>query len=136
MKDISSSTFRALTIGSVALALCGPAMDYFFLPPLPIGHSELQIPTSAPVVHTLEFLNLLLALASTAGLCLYQGWARWANLLSTGAGLPLYAATAYFVSSGPKMATDVLSLLTGGAVLALAYFSPIARRFERIAADD
>lgn len=130
MKDLSSSTFRSLIVFSVALALCGPAMNALFLPPLPIEHSALMFPASAPVFHALAFANMLVALVSTVGLCFYRRWARVANLVTTAIGPGLYAMASYFVDAGPKVATDSLSMLTGGAVLALAYFSPIARRFE------
>jgi hypothetical protein len=130
MKDLSSSTFRSLIVFSAALSLCGPAMNALFLPQLPIEQSPLMFPAGAPVFHALAFANVLVALASTVGLYFYRRWARVANLATTAIGPGLYAMTSYFVTAGPKEATDTLSTLTGGAVLALAYFSPIAQRFE------
>ena len=49
--------------------------------------------------------------------------------VSIGLSVVLYAMSSYFVDSGVKVASDWLSALLGGAVLSIAYFSPIANRF-------
>lgn len=79
----------------------------------------------------LATVNLVLGLVSTFGLLAFKRWARLLNILSTGLGLAIYPLVEYFVSSGFKAATDALSLLLGGAVLAAAYCSPLAQRFTR-----
>lgn len=131
MRLITPSTFRVLVILSAALALAGPLLNSIFLPKLPIGHSELIFPESSSLFALLVLLHLVLDLATTVGLCLFWRWSRPASLFSIAWGFVLYAMCAYFVDAGIKVAVDCLSTLLTGAVLSMAYFSPIASRFER-----
>jgi len=127
--EMSPTVFRTLTVASLLLAMGGHFMSAitnpYVLPPLPPepGHFiGFQI---------LAAVNLVLGLVSTFGLLAFKRWARLLNILSTGLGLAIYPLVEYFVSSGFKTATDALSLLLGGAVLAAAYCSPLAQRFTR-----
>lgn len=126
---MSPTVFRTLTVASLLLAMGGPLVSAitnpYVLPPL--------LPERGHFIgfQVLATVNLVLGLVSTFGLLAFKRWARLLNILSTGLGLAIYPLVEYFVSSGFKAATDALSLLLGGAVLAAAYCSPLAQRFTR-----
>jgi hypothetical protein len=88
------------------------------------------------LVETLWGLVMLvvpLAIAAVAGIYgLYQfrRWGRTLSLYSTGAGLLLYPFMGPNVSGGVETALFEASTLMWGALLALAYYSPIASEFS------
>ena len=129
MQPVSTFAFRILVVLSAVMALGGSWLNSIFLPALPVQHSALVFPDSNLLFGMIGVLNLLLGLTTTVGLCLFWRWSRPASLVSIGLSVVLYAMSSYFVDSGVKVASDWLSGLLGGAVLSIAYFSPIANRF-------
>ena len=111
------------------MALIGPWLDYLFMPPLPVKHTEWIFPNTGTVLTIVVVLNLLLGIAATYGLCMFRRWSRPATLVTIIVGTVVYCLSAYFVNSGVKTAVDVLAVQIDGAVLAMAYFSPLADRF-------
>jgi len=102
-----------------------------FLPALPLKHSELLSPALEPIFLGLAATNFLLGLATTVGLYSFKPWSRPASLLIIGLAVVSYSMNVYFLDAGLKVASDWLATLLIGAVLSMAYFSPIAERFER-----
>lgn len=130
MKPITPFAFRSLVILSAVLALAGPLLDSIFMPSLPLGHTQLLFPRTSLLFTSLNLFNFLLGIATTIGFCMFWRWSRPASLISIVLGIALYTMSAYFLDSGIKAAVDSVSTILNGATLAIAYFSPIADRFE------
>ncbi|XYJ10919.1 hypothetical protein ACSUZJ_02745 [Telluria sp. B2] len=129
MLAISPIQFRVLVIVSAVLPFVGLLLNALFLPQLPVPRSTLLPLMGQSMFDFLAGANLVTGIVATIGLCLFRPWSRSLSLLSIAVSVLLYAMAAYFVDSGPKVAIDWLATLLGGAVLALAYCSPIALRF-------
>jgi hypothetical protein len=72
---------------------------------------------------------LVITLVSTVGLLFFKGWARTLSLYSTVFSLGLYPFLGPALTSGWSSALSEASFMIWGAVLALAYYSPLADRF-------
>ena len=129
MLPVSPNLFRVLVVLATILPLIGPLLNGWFLPELPVAHAGQAARISSGMFAFLASFALVLGLASSIGLCFFQRWSRTASLVSVAVAVVVYAASSYFVDAGPKFASDWLGTLLGGAVLALAYCSPIALRF-------
>ena len=74
------------------------------------------------------------ALAGVVGIFLFKRWGRALSLYSTALGFLLVPFIGPGVYSGLTSALDEVSFTLWGAVLAMAYFSPLAERFRSDAA--
>ncbi len=129
MLPVSPNLFRVLVIVSTVLPLIGPLLNDWFLPELPVAHVGQAVRISSGMYDFLASFAFCLGLASSFGLHFFQRWSRTASLVSVAVSVVVYVGSPYFVDAGPKFASDWLGTLLGGAVLALAYCSPIALRF-------
>ena len=128
--------FRMLIWAYVAF-LCGAAVAGYF----PAGYSE-ELRTAyeaepslvdtlpIPVVGTVVLAFLALIIAGLVGMYRFRPWARPLSLWTTLVATPALAALGPSLSSGLEAAMWELSSVFWGALLALAYFSPVANRFR------
>jgi hypothetical protein len=74
-------------------------------------------------------LYVVASLVAFVGLYLFKRWARTANLVLAALVVIVSPALGHLVLSGLAHGLGELALLLWGAVLGLAYFSPISERF-------
>lgn len=80
--------------------------------------------------------SLVVMIAGYVGLFLFKPWGRWLSLYSSVIGLAFYPlGGAMLLSPLEALLTDA-SMMVWGAVLAIAYFSPVAARFRGMRAAD
>jgi hypothetical protein len=134
---MSTTLFRALVLISVAASFVGNFVDIVFpsLIPAPLTdalENALESNMFAGNVWLMLCLAVPLVGASIAGvigLILFRAWARTVSILVLCIGIvvtPFFGPT---LSSGLASAFIELSVTLWGAVLAIAYFSPISQRF-------
>lgn len=138
---MTPTAFRILIVCSILLGFASSLLD-LLLPGLLSGELAAAIENEplpalfddqAVVVGIASVVALIAGIASTIGLFLFRHWGRSASLWLSFAALllyPLFGATVY---SGWAASLFELSSMTWGAVLALAYFSPLAARFGKAA---
>ena len=100
---------------------------------------------NAPFLHTIEgfvfspaiipillgmVLFLIAILASLIGLIMFKRWARSLALGLQAFWLLVMPLATHHVLSGVEQEFELLNVFLCGAILAVAYFSPIAQRFE------
>jgi hypothetical protein len=135
---ITASRYRVLLLASVAVSILGGVLSVTLRSSLP---SELQTylvkVEEAPMttlggVGSLLGLALLLVgtVAVTLGLCRFRPWSRPAALLLTVFVLPLELLSGPTVDPPAAQALYELGSIMWGAVLAAAYWSPLAERFK------
>lgn len=134
---MSPTYFRGLVITSLVLTAAASVIDWLF--PSFISQALADALHNEPpseFIETRPFLALavflpwtLAAVASTIGLLFFKRWARVVALYSTLIGFAFYPFFGATVSSALASALSEASFLLWGAVLALAYFSPISERF-------
>ena len=132
------TAFRALIVCSILLGLAGSLLDFLF--PGLLSTELAAAIENEPVpalfdahpllVGMVTIAALVAGIASTVGLFLFRRWGRTASLWLSAAALLLYPPFGATVYSGWAASVVELSSMTWGAVLALAYFSPLAARFE------
>lgn len=133
---MTDNKFRALT--ALHLALTFASIGAAFLPTTyssALGEAYASEP--APVFLDNESLMIamicvLLAVwaASIIGLWVFKRWGRTLSLLSTIATLVITPFFGAALSTGIENALYEAAALCWGAILALAYYSPIRERFE------
>lgn len=130
MYAMTATHFRYIVILSILFALLAVGVDPLFMPTLPVGHSELLkfVPPSFFAISGIA--NLVLGLSVGIGLCLFRGWSRPWSLVSLGVGAVNYLMCSYFAISGVATALGFIANSLGGGAIAIAYFSPLAQRFE------
>jgi len=136
---MSAAHFRGLIVLSVLLAVCGAAVDTLFPTLIPQSLS-VALENEPPhnifdnlVLSFLLFVPLgVLAIASTVGLFFLKRWARSLALASTALGFGMYPFLGPSVGSAWASAFSDASSLAWGAVLAIAYFSPLRDRFSSV----
>ncbi|HQU98415.1 MAG TPA: hypothetical protein PLV19_04500 [Nitrosomonas sp.] len=134
---MSPTYFRGLVLTSLVLTIAAATIDWLF--PSLISQALTDAMQNEPPTEFIEnqpFLALavflpwlLAAVASTIGLLFFKRWARVVALYSTLIGFAFYPFFGATVSSAFASALSEASFLVWGAVLALAYFSPISERF-------
>jgi hypothetical protein len=128
--------FRAFVIAHVAAFLAA-----VFAGLLPEPHSatlsaafdaEPFWMNDAPTLAVLPFVLLLMVaiVASIVGLYRFKPWGRSLALWSTAVATPLAVFAGPSLSSGLESALWEVSTLLWGAILALAYYSPVASQFR------
>ncbi len=133
--------FRATVIASFALAIAAASVDHVVpnliaspLRALPVGPPFANDHSHSALFIILGTLMLVSGVVSTVGLICFKFWARPLTVFSMLIGLPLYVLKGQFISSGYSEMFAQLANLFGGAVVALAYWSDVARRFNSAAA--
>ncbi|MDO8995339.1 MAG: hypothetical protein Q7U77_01810 [Sediminibacterium sp.] len=134
---MSPTIFRGLIGCSVLLIIAAGVVDWLI--PSLISQTLTSALENEPVPSLLEnypFISLavllpwlIAVLASTVGLLFFKRWARSMALYSTLIGLTLYSFFGPTLSSALASALTDASSLAWGAVLALAYYSPLSDRF-------
>jgi len=130
MNNINSLWFRTITIVSAILPLISALIIPRFVQSIPYEHTKLIYEEYNLQFQFFVLFNFALGILSSIGLLMYWNWARIMSLVGIVFSFILYAASAYFVDSGLKVAVDYVATSLGGAVITLAYFSPIAKRFR------
>lgn len=134
---MSTTIFRSLVASSILLIIAAGIVDWIFPSLVPESlilalekESELSFLENYPLISLTIFLPWLMAvLASTIGLCFFKHWARALALYSTLIGFALYPFLGPSVCSALASALTEASSLVLGAVLAVAYYSPLSDRF-------
>jgi hypothetical protein len=135
---VSRGYFRGLILLYVALILAEIAVAIF----APTGYSKAlsEAFESEPQPILLDNDGLMLAialpvaaaaLAGIVGLFLFKGWGRLLSVVSTIAGLIVLVFTGPTLYGAAEYMFWEASTLLWGAILALAYYSPVAIHFER-----
>jgi hypothetical protein len=135
---VSRENFRRLILLYVALLLAEIAVAIF----APTGYSEAlsEAFENEPQPALVENLGLMVAIAlpiavaaiaGIIGLYLFKAWGRPLSLVSTIAGLIVYVFTGPALYGAAEYMLWEASTLVWGALLALAYYSPVAIHFER-----
>lgn len=141
MKTISPTLFRALLLASLLIGLASVAVDWLCPALLPLEWQLLSEEAPLPWMPEDERWWWLWALAlgacvlaltvATVAMCFFKPWARRLCLWGTALGVPVVVWLGPSMYSGLSGALLDLSSMLWGAVLALAYFSPLAQRFAR-----
>lgn len=134
---MTPTSFRLLVLCSVVLGLVGGCLDCLFPSLLPSSLTtafENEPPPallsdSPALALALLVPFALVLLVSTIGLLFFWRWSRTIALFSTVAGFGIYPLFGQTLSSGWANSLLEASFTTWGAVLALAYFSPLSQRF-------
>ena len=75
-------------------------------------------------------LYVAASLVAFVGMYFFKRWARSANLVLSALLIVVAPALGHIVLSGIAQGLGEIALLLWGAVLAMAYFSPLSERFE------
>ena len=79
---------------------------------------------------SLLLLYVVASLVAFVGLYFFKRWARTTNLVLSALLILVAPALGHIVLSGIAQGLGEIALLLWGAVLAMAYFSPLSERFE------
>ena len=135
---MSRESFRRLILLYIALILADIAVAFF----APTGYSGAlsEAFENEPAPALVANLGLMVAIAlpisvaaiaGIIGLYLFKTWGRPLSLVSTIAGLIVYLFTGPTLYGAAEYMLWEASTLVWGAILALAYHSPVAIHFER-----
>jgi hypothetical protein len=135
--SVSARFFRGLMLASLGLTILAFIIDITIPPLVPeevrfaeeVYWNEMS---SAGLAFRLGVFIVYVAasLVAFVGLYLFKRWARTANLVLAALIIVVWPAMGHVVLSGLAQGLGEIALLLWGAVLALAYFSPISERFE------
>lgn len=134
---MTSAYFRALILISVAAGFAGSFVDFLF-PYLVSASLSAAVESEPPPALLAENPWVSLAIfgpivvagiASTIGLFYFRRWARIFSLVVLGAGFALTPFLGTTLSSGLSYTLIEFAATTWGAVLAIAYCSPLSQRF-------
>lgn len=130
--------FRALILTTVALGIFGSLFDAIFPTALPVAFVQAQeaqdslLSTPSVLLGGMGALVLLvIGVASTVGLYQFRPWAPRLAVIATVLALLLAPLLGASACSGYAMALHEMSSMLWGAVVALAYFSPLRDCFVR-----
>ncbi len=140
---MSTTHFRLLIVLS-AVSAAGSAAVALLLPeliPQSVAHALENEPLHSIfddlIFSTLLFVSFaVVAVASTVGLFFFRRWARSVSLYVTILGFGLYPFLGPTVISPWSGALSDASFMLWGAILAIAYFSPLRDRFSPQPAND
>ena len=128
--------FRTLMLASLGLSILAFIIDITVpaLVPEIVRSAEEQYWNSTSTAGLTFRISLLvgyviLSLAAFVGMYFFKPWARTANLVLSALLLVIAPALGHIVLSGLAQGLAEIALMLWGAVLALAYFSPISQRF-------
>lgn len=134
---MSPNAFRGLIVCSVLFAVAAGVVDALcpsLIPQSVVAALEKETATSIFETNPFAFLAfslpwLIAVLASTIGLLFFKPWARPMALYSTLFGFISYSFLSPELSSPVASALTEASAMTWGAILALAYYSPLRENF-------
>jgi hypothetical protein len=132
-ESLTPRTFRALLIAWLGLALLGAIVDTVFpgLVPEPMAKAQEAADAAWSGATLVAAIAVCAAvITATVGLYRFRPWARALALASSALGFLLAALLGATSQSGLALALLDLSSTVWGACLALAYFSPLSKRFE------
>ena len=139
MSPYTSATpqlFRAMMLASLGLSILAFVIDITVpaLVPEIVRFAEEQYwngSSTAGLVFriTLLVVYVVASLVAFVGLYQFKPWARTANLVLAALMILVAPAMGHVVLSGLAQGFGEIALFLWGAVLALAYFSPISERF-------
>lgn len=129
--------FRTLMLASLGLSILAFIIDITVpaLVPDMVRFAEEQYwngASTAGLVFRISLLvvYLIVSLVAFVGLYFFKPWARVANLVLSALLLVVAPALGHIVLSGLAQGLAEIALMLWGAVLALAYFSPLSERFK------
>jgi hypothetical protein len=132
----SERLFRSLIIASVLTACASGVIDYLFPDLIP---PALQTVKPSVTFDTLRIADIVLAvacipiglsmIASIIGLYQFRPWAPRLALYTTVGLVALFPFISFSVNSGWAGMFGVIDSLLWGAVITMAYFSPIHSKF-------
>ena len=133
---VTPRLFRGLVVASLLVGVSAAALDALWpslLPGALADAAEAVQSTANDSFASIAVLAavFLAALVGTYGLFMFQRWGRSLSLWVTVITLPLLAVQGPVVLSGWASALVDLSSSLWAAALAVAYWSPLAGRFER-----
>lgn len=129
---VSAGKFRAMMLGSLALGVTAILLDTMSPNLLP---QELRLVDAALMknipdsVLIIGLLYAIVGIIAFIGLFLFKPWARTLNVALVPVALAFWPLAGYTVSSGWAQALDYIALILWGAVLAVAYLTPLSERF-------
>ena len=131
-------TYRALLLASVVFGILSALFDTVFPSALPAAFVQAQAAYDSSLT-TLSLLFggigglvlLVIGVTSTVGLYQFRPWAPRLAVITTALALPLISLLGTTASSGYAIALNEISFTLWGAVVALAYFSPLRDCFVR-----
>ena len=128
--------FRTLMLASLGLSILAFVVDSTIpaLVPEPLRLAEAvywnEMATGSFTFRmSLLIAYVIVSLVALVGLYFFKPWARTATLVLSGLLLLIAPALGHVVLSGLAQGLAEIALMLWGAVLALAYFSPISERF-------
>ena len=133
---VSPRSFRLLLLLAVVVALAANFVDVSFPGALPLAfaHRSTELLSGGiglKVAFALTGVtSLVTSVIGTIGLALFRRWSRPLTVISVMFQAFSYLLTAYFVTSGAKFALCMLANALTGVIIALAYCSPLAERFD------
>ena len=135
---MNSTQFRILPGLSIVLGVIGGAVDFLFPSLLAESFREAQKAHDESLAQGRTIFVLVAALATLVllpptayGLYAFRSWAPRLAVLATAVALALVIAAGAFAQSGWAIALSYLSSYLWGAVLLLAFISPISAKFQR-----
>jgi hypothetical protein len=132
------TTFRFRLLLSLYIAVSAAAIVAPYIAPGALSPAIQAALDNEPTPFLSTYPALALALilpaaiavcAGTLGLFLFKPWARTFSLVGTIAVIPAFFFFGVSVYSGLEMALVDVSAMLWGAVLAMAYYSPVSSRF-------
>ncbi|WP_444884620.1 hypothetical protein [Microbulbifer sp. PSTR4-B] len=135
---MSKNQYRTLIVLSLAIGLLSGVYDYIWPDPITdqvfdyIVEIEPEIDgTKLVVAGALAVLAIIMALVSVVGLLLFKSWARHVYAAGFVAAFALYPFMGVTVYSGFSQVLYDISMVLSGVLLALMYYSPVARHYEK-----
>lgn len=133
-----SLAFRLLVVLSVVLGFATVGVDLLLTDLIPPELTKaIEKESMLGVMETHPFISLAIllpwiiaAFVGLIGIFLFKRWGRTLSLYSTALGFIIVPFLGPSASSGLSYALDEASFTLWGAVLALAYFSPISELFK------
>ena len=134
---MSKKQFQILVIFSYLLAIFAGLFDLIW--PNPVADQALDYiielegevsDAKAILFAVLVFLEIVFIIVCLVGLLKFKSWGRKLYLASFLLMLPLYPLMGIYVSSGLGQLFADVAMILSGVILALIYYSPVAKYFE------
>ena len=134
---MSKNQFRILIITSLVLGLLSGIYDYLWPNPETekvynyIVEIEAEIEGARLViVGVLGVIAIIMLVVSIIGLLLFKSWGRHVYVAGFIVAFSLYPFVGVAVSSGFAQVLYDISMVFSGVLLALMYYSPVAKYYE------
>ncbi len=134
---MSKNQFRTLIVVSLVIGLLSSVYDYIWPDPITdqvfdyIVEIESGVEGASLVAAgVLAIVAIIMALVALIGLLLFKSWARHVYAAGFLAAFALYPFMGITVYSGFSLVLYDMSMVLSGVLLALMYYSPVARLYE------